>query len=526
MIGSSKISKSMIIAVSFLAMLTLVNVVAVTVAGDGPPTPAQVFIDRDTQIGHNFTENYWDINVYNNSYWEVQDPAMGIDNMTTWLNNTWNIKWISEGNFEMGMFAFVNKTGDANANDRFFTPAQMWWMHYYYSGHEMLIANMLSAWFGFKDANQNHEYDEALDEEINPFFYMTQDIPSVHAVFDPLGLAIVPNVTVTPLHRSDVPVGQITYTWAYNYSDVCFWLPHVNQKSGAAANLAVFDWGFNYSDPGTYLDGSFGFGMQEFIYYEYTLVLNTATQKATLYNDFIAGNLTQLFLRDNQTAPWLLTPPSSPNYMPRDWIMCTGSHAFIMAGIDDPLDMHDTSGDAITANITNNGITTVAAQVEGTNVFNYEFSQKPNYTQYDVNDPTNHTESPVLYASLGIEHNHDFLNVVSGMTQLIGPFGALVVSYAINQTNHFGSGINFQDAWDHFDPENTSAFFITAYPEFGRYQGGRLEHDPVFSAYFTPGNDWGRLLALPGYDVFLILAGAVSGIVIVALARRKRHAIS
>ena len=70
-------------------------------ADDGPPTPEEAF-----GPGHTFEEGYWDTNVFNNSRWDHPE----VNNMTSWLNNTWNIKWIKEGNFEMGMVAFVNKT--------------------------------------------------------------------------------------------------------------------------------------------------------------------------------------------------------------------------------------------------------------------------------------------------------------------------------------------------------------------------------------------------------------------------------
>ena len=76
-------------------------------------------------MGIIFGENYWDIMVHNNSNWEVEDPLMNISNMTTWLNNTWNIKWISEGNFEMGFLAFMNKSGiDDDTDAMAFTPGQ------------------------------------------------------------------------------------------------------------------------------------------------------------------------------------------------------------------------------------------------------------------------------------------------------------------------------------------------------------------------------------------------------------------
>ena len=97
-----RISK-VLIAISLLILVSISNISvlpSVIANGDGPPAPEVLF------EGHNFDENYWDIMVFNNSNWD--NPF--VNNETCWLNNTWNIKWIKEGNFEMGMAAFMNKT--------------------------------------------------------------------------------------------------------------------------------------------------------------------------------------------------------------------------------------------------------------------------------------------------------------------------------------------------------------------------------------------------------------------------------
>ncbi len=507
---------------SFVLAALLVGFIApymiISVRGEGPPTQAQVF------DGHTFDENYWDIMVYNNSYWEVDDPLMGISNMTTWLNNTWNIKWISEGNFEMGFLAFMNKSGIENDPDAMaFTPAQMWWMHYYYEGHEMLIGNMLSAWFGWGDHNHNRWYDEA-DEEITPFFYMTMNDEEWETEFSStLALTMEPDVEITPLERS-VSGDEITYTWAYNYTDMGFFLPKVNQSdhSVTGERNATFQWGFSYDDPGSYLEGSFGYGVQDFIYYEYTLVLDTVAGTSTLYNDYIGGDLRELYLRENPWDPFGLVSPGDPDYMPDDWALCVGSWAFIMAGTDEDYSLLNTTGSEINTQTTNFGLTTVDAVVTGENVFSYEFEQKPNYIQYELDNPSNSTTEPVVYASLDIIGNEDFTKLVSGMTQLIGPFGQLMITYAINQTNHFTNGINFEDAWDNFDAESTAALFVSCYPEFGEYKGGRVEHDPVFTAYFDIRGIWGWIKQIPGYSVFILLGSISIGVSIVMLKIRKK----
>jgi len=506
---------------SLVLLALLIGFVApyfiLSVRGEGPPPQEDVF------NGHNFSENYWDTMVFNNSNWEVEDPLMEINNQTTWINNTWNIKWMKENNFEMGFLAFMNKSGlDNDPSGMAFTPAQMWWMHYYYEGHEMLIGNMLSAWFGYGDHNHNRVYDE-VDEEITPFFYMTLIDENWAAAFPTLATTLDPDVFLTPLEKS-VSGSEITYTWAYNYTDMCFYLPEINRTSlpGSPFRNDTFEWGFEYDDPGTYLDGSFGFGVQEFIYYEYTLVLDTSEGTSTLSTDYIGGELSHLYLRDNQVDPFVLVPPEDPDYMPADWALCVGSWAFIMAGVDEDYSLLNTTGSAIDTQTTNHGLTTVTAVVTGEEVFNYEFEQKTDYTQFEWGNPSNSTTDPVLYDAIGIIGNEEFTHLVSGMTELIGPFGRLMVTYAINQTNHFTNGIEFQDAWDNFDAESTAALFVSCYPEFGEYKGGRLEHDPVFTAFFDIRGIWGKIIrAIPGYNIFILLGSIALGVSIIFLKRRK-----
>ncbi len=47
-------------------------------AEEDPPTPEEAF------DGHNFEENYWDINVFNNSNWDAPE----VNNEISWLDNT------------------------------------------------------------------------------------------------------------------------------------------------------------------------------------------------------------------------------------------------------------------------------------------------------------------------------------------------------------------------------------------------------------------------------------------------------
>ena len=386
----------------------------------------------------------------------------------------------------------------------------MWWMHYYFEGHEMIIGNMLSAWFGYGDHNHNRVYDEG-DEELNSIFLFPHGMMMIGKPhFQLLQQRLEPDVEVTPLERS-VSGDEITYTWAYNYTDMGFFLPKVNHSdhSVTGERNATFQWDFDYEDPGSYVEGSFGYGVQEFIYYSYELVLDTSAGTSTLSNDFISGEMSHLYLRDNQIDPFVLIAPTDPDYMPDDWALCVGSWAFIMAGIDEDYSLLNSTGSEIGTETTNHGLTTVEAVVNTETVFNYEFEQKTDYTQYEWGNPSNSTTNPVLYDSIGIVGNEEFTDLVSGMTQLIGPFAQLMITYAINQTNHFTNGINFEDAWDFFDPSTTAALFVSCYPEFGEYKGGRLEHDPVFTAFFDIRGIWGLIKKIPGYNVFILL-GSIS----------------
>jgi len=103
------------------------------------------------------------------------------------------------------------------------------------------------------------------------------------------------------------------------------------------------------------------------------------------------------------------------------------------------------------------------------------------------------------------------------MTQLVGDFGRLLVGYVVNQTNHFIHGIPFDDAYNATDPNNMAAFFLTCYPEFGLYGGGKLVHDPVFIAYFTPDEQ----TAIPGYSFIIFAFSITLGITIVLVNKRR-----
>ena len=109
------------------------------------------------------------------------------------------------------------------------------------------------------------------------------------------------------------------------------------------------------------------------------------------------------------------------------------------------------------------------------------------------------------------------------MNKLIGKFGQLMITYAINKKNNFKNGIDFEDAWDNFDAESTAALFVSCYPEFGEYKGGMIEHDPVFTAFFDIKGIWGVFKKIPGYNVFILLGSIALGasVFMVKLRRKK-----
>ncbi|HMF31599.1 MAG TPA: hypothetical protein VKK79_09305 [Candidatus Lokiarchaeia archaeon] len=493
---------------------------AVVADGGTPPTQSQVFTDSNG-ASHTFADHYWDINVTNNQYWDIPSHPE-VNPMTTWENNTWNIKWISEGNFQMGFLAFVNKTGDnIAANSQYFTPAQLWWMHYYYAGHEMLIGNMLAAWFVVNASSSGGL--AAPGDPYSPFMYFTQNNSVMSAAIP--SLISTTGVTVTPLKRTVNASGNIIYNWAYNYTDIDFFVPHLN------SNNNQFDWGFNYSDPGTYLNGSSVIGSQSFIYYNYTLTFVNASNQVLLTDGYISGPVMQIFSRQSNATAWNTVSdgtPGSINWIPVSDVLCQGNWAFILAGRDPSYNLNATTpgspgteGGAINASSTSWGLSQVTASVGGTPVFNFGLSQASTYTIQNLLDSSNVSTQTVQYASLNVQ-NSTFVNTVAGMPYLMGPFGHLLCAYAINQTNHFTNGITFDKAWSVFDASSCAALLVTAYPAFGAYCGGEINHDPTFTAYWTPGSNWNETPGIPGFSFEFLALFTILGVSVVAFKLRKR----
>ncbi|MBY9003235.1 MAG: hypothetical protein KGD73_04635 [Candidatus Lokiarchaeota archaeon] len=125
-----------------------------------------------------------------------------------------------------------------------------------------------------------------------------------------------------------------------------------------------------------------------------------------------------------------------------------------------------------------------------------------------------HHSHDVSYQTWNVS-DHEFIDVVSGMIQLVGEFGKLIVGYAINQTNQMTHEIPIEEAMNATDPQNLAIFFITCYPDYGAYRGGRLVHDPVFVAYFTATG------TIPGYAMELFVIMLSLGVVILLIKNKN-----
>ncbi len=63
---------------------------------------------------------------------------------------------------------------------------------------------------------------------------------------------------------------------------------------------------------------------------------------------------------------------------------------------------------------------------------------------------------------------------------------------------------------------------MAVYPKFGEYNGGRLVHDPVFTAFWTPGSNWNEGKGIPGYSFAFIALFTLLGVAVIALRYRRR----
>lgn len=463
----------------------------ITVAQD-TPTPSMLF------NGHDFDENYWDIMVFNNTNWDNEE----IDPMVSWLNNTWNVKWIKEGNFEMGMLAFMNKTMWDNGREVIYTtPAQMWWQHAFLNGSEILIASIHSSWFGFQDDNDNGYFDST--EEVSPFFYMGASTDDVRAA----GIISNPKTTASELERTESGT-TVTYSWSYLYEDIIFFVPEINRS----LMTPEFDWGFNYSRVDTYVPGSHHIGNISYFEYNYELVIDTSIGEATMFQDYELGELGTMIYRNESGDPWEIADYEN-GWIPEEFAMCLGTWSFIWAGQDWAM---TTPTGAIDRNSYHTGLSEVTTTLGGVHAFDFIFSQKPQYEITNRSETTPHTYN-VSYQTMDI-YDSEFNDFVQGMVQLVGEFGRLVVGYVINQTNHFTYGIPFEEAYNSTDPQNVAAFFVSCYPEYGLYKGGHLLHDPVFKAYFTPVEQ-----AIPGYPIFILGFTLTIGIILVIRKTQNKY---
>ncbi len=504
-----QIKKWMILPLMLMFCTSLVSILSTPVMAGIPPQN-ELFVDMNMGVGHTFAEKYWDINVFNNSKWS--NPYYDDHN---WLNHTWNVKWINEGDFEMGMVSFINYSGDAAGSAErctIYSPLQFWWMHYFYQGHEAYVANLLSAWFGWDDANSNRAYDAG--ELIVPEFLFT--VNDSHFRNDSLFQPRLPNpnntVIASPMVRTATDT-KITYTWSFNYTDMCQFTPCVDPVTHD------FPWGFKYEDIGSYFSGSVALSIFDFVYYKFTLVLDSTLQRVKLYSDYIYGDIEQCWVRNAMTDPYIEVDPRTA--IPAKWTMCSGNWAYLLSGTD-PQSTYGPGGQPINATTTQAGLSTVHTTVGGEEVFNYDFGSKPTYTMRERGNPSNSTVDNAMYGSVGYQSGDGFLNFIAGMSQLAGNFTMAVGAYAINQTNRFTGGVPYDLAFQAMNPNIGSLWmYMVGYPKYGEYCGGRLEHDPVYVAFWTPPSEDPNDQGIPGTPVEILLAFTFLGIAFIVIHQRR-----
>jgi len=238
---------------------------------------------------------------------------------------------------------------------------------------------------------------------------------------------------------------------------------------------------------------------------------HTAAGISTLYQDYETGDIDSMVYRDNFGDPWAFASYPDDHWVPDDFAMCLGTYSFIWAGQDWAL-TH--LGGAINRTFHEHGLSTVETYLGGVHAFDFRFSQKPEYTLTNRSSVETGTYN-VSYECLDVVSDSEFIGLVSGMTELVGEFGRLIVGYAINQTNTFTHGIPFEDAYNQTDPQNMAAFFVTCYPEYGAYGGGAISHDPVFVMYFSVSG------AIPGFPMFFLLSFFIVAVSIVIYKLKK-----
>ncbi len=74
-----------------------------------------------------------------------------------------------------------------------------------------------------------------------------------------------------------------------------------------------------------------------------------------------------------------------------------------------------------------------------------------------------------------------------------------------------------------FDPSTTAALFVNFYPKFGEYDGGRIVHDPVYTAFWTPGTNWNEGKDIPGYSFAFIALFTLLGVAVITMRYRYRR---
>jgi hypothetical protein len=506
------------IFISFFLGLILLN--GIIISGDGmdlifPPShDISVSNGNDTPTqeelfnGHTFDENYWNINVFNNSKWASEQ----VQNWTSWENNTWNLVWVKEGGFEMGMVSFMNKTRlEGGKNVTYTSPTHLWWQHFSIKGIEIAIASMQCAWFGIEDTDMDGEYDDG--EGINPFFYFGSNSPNIT---DTVGLDSNPEAQAIDLQRS-THGHNIIYEWGYNYTDIVFYVPSIN-------STPAFDEGWVYSNPNTYINGSDLIGNQTYLAYEYRLEIDTKNSLLTFTQGYESGEIDTLMYHNDSTYTWEEVKDGDPAYMPDNWMLCLGTTTFVLVGVETDYGITSLDGRELNSTTHESGLSEVDINVGNGNdtAFEFLYDQNPQYDLWNLSG-NSMGDTNVTYETLDTS-DAEFIDFVGGLLHILGNFSRMVLSYAGNQTHNFNYPLPIEDIYKGLDPTQgdlAAAFFIEGFPEYGLSGGGRLNHSTMFKAYFPS-----QLIPLlpilpaeveeiPGFNFELILCSLGIGIIII-----------
>ena len=265
--------------------------------------------------------------------------------------------------------------------------------------------------------------------------------------------------------------------------------------------------------------------------FTYTLKIDPATGTATLQEnhiigrmrDLIVGALPLLWVHYNSSGEYGMLGRKISDTTIYDYIRGNDLKMSIINFQTSVMADHETysqtlSGTDVTdteTTVTDTSINTLAD--DGERIFNADFGTKKNYKLYDYStDPTEGTfntfESNARTAEVrGFAGNAELFKYHIGLMRFL----PLVVA-------HMFPALYAKSSMTITDMNRANYFYIISYPE---YNGFRIEHDPVFTAYFAPS-------AVPstvqtGLGVLLVVMAVIAVVAVVAavvvLKRRPKQ---